>query len=169
MKRPTSFDELTEAFEKLGVDEPEGWAGSETREGINQLGRALVLKTIWRSIVDERDTDWLNKILATDSSAEPFGMEASAKRIIDAGADPADLLMVVREWQFRLAFDICYALNGDAQAEDDFGVSWTLVETDLNGNARAPIEGLHESLLTTDPSGLEMEPLRAKRVGETDA
>lgn len=165
MKRPTTFRELTEAFEELGVEEPEGWAGSETREGINQLGRALMLKAIWRSIVDERDTDWLNNILSANSSAEPFGMEASAKRIIDAGADPADLLMVVREWQFRLAFDICYALNGDAQAEDRFGVSWMLVETDLDGKVRAPIEGLHESLLNTDPTGLEMEPLRARTEG----
>lgn len=37
-------------------------------------------------------------------------------------------------------------------------LGWGLFQTDAEGNAVAPIGGLHESVLETDPTGREMRP-----------
>ncbi|MDG1416784.1 MAG: hypothetical protein P8P99_03165 [Maricaulis sp.] len=154
MKRPTTIDELVQAFKKIDIPDPEGWANSELKEGINQLGRASVLKAIWAGIVDERDKDWSP---AAYDTGNPNDMSASLKRILDAGVDPADLKMVVRGYQYQTAFDICYKLDDRGYDHD---VNWRLFEVDEAGKPLAPIDGLHEDLLGTDPTGLEMGPWR---------
>ena len=45
--------ELTLLFERLGANEPEDCARSQTEEGINQLGRYLFLRQAWRLVVNE--------------------------------------------------------------------------------------------------------------------
>ena len=162
-KRPRSLKDLTDAFERLGVEEPESWARSEVEQGINQLGRAMFLKDVWRAILDERDTEWLKEIEKTHPSDDHYGMEASARRILEAGADPADLLMVIREFQFRTAYDICYTMSSGSQSDIGYAMGWTLVEFNSDtGELERDITALHESLANTDPTGLEMEPLRAQ-------
>jgi hypothetical protein len=157
MKRPATFDELVIALKKVDISDPKDWSNSELKRGINQLTRASVLKAIWAGIVDERDKKWSP---AAYNTGNPNDMSASLKRILDAGVDPADLKMVVRGYQYETAFNICYQLDDGGY---DYDVNWRLFEVDETGNPLSPIEGLHEDLLGTDPTGLEMGPWRGSK------
>ena len=56
------IEQLTELFRKLGADDPEGWAGSQVREGFPQLARFLFLRQAWRKIVGKHDETWISDL-----------------------------------------------------------------------------------------------------------
>ncbi len=67
------------------------------------------------------------------------------------------LTTVVRVMQWQLLFSLCYLLEdpGDVEVEVN-DITWSLFQTDEAGRPIAPIGGLHESVLETEPSGREM-------------
>ena len=60
----TALEDLTARFKALGAPDPEGWAGSQHREGIPQLHRFLFLRQAWKHIVSEGDTRWMDYWIA---------------------------------------------------------------------------------------------------------
>jgi hypothetical protein len=44
-------------------------------------------------------------------------------------------------------------------------VNWELFEVDSTGKPLHPVDGLHESVLDTDPTGREMRPRGVTRAG----
>ena len=72
-KSPRSLnqEELTAVFRKLGARDPESWAGSQIREGINQLARFVFLRKAWSLIVKEDDASWI------DVLEVPFGPDGA--------------------------------------------------------------------------------------------
>ena len=138
---------LAGLFEKLGARDPEGWALSQVQEGLPQLERYLFLRQAWREIVP---TD-------TDAALEGWQTQIPEfRKLVDAGAPPADLVSLVRKVQRNLLFSICYLMDDpgleDAELEN---VDWGLFRVDSNGQPGIRINGLHESVIETDPEGLE--------------
>ncbi|MEV0428689.1 hypothetical protein [Micromonospora sp. NPDC050495] len=82
---------------------------------------------------------------------------AAAQRLIDAGADPHDVLLVARAEAYEAIVAAVGVLDegGDPNArESDPG--WHLIETDAECNPTGrEIGALHESLGETDASGNE--------------
>jgi hypothetical protein len=75
------------------------------------------------------------------------------------GATDEELTDLVRGMQAELLFQFCYLLEDPGDVEPDVAdVSWSLVQTDNEGNVLGSITGLHESVLETDPTGREMRP-----------
>ncbi|GAA2193736.1 hypothetical protein GCM10009848_54930 [Micromonospora lupini] len=136
---------LAERFEELGAQDPEGWARSEISENIPQLARFMVLRALWREAI----SPWMDASALSDVAA--------AQRLIEAGADPHDVLLVARAGAYEAVFAAVCILDegGDPNArESDPG--WHLIETDAECNPTGrEIGGLHESLGETDPSGNE--------------
>jgi hypothetical protein len=155
-------EELTELFRKLGASEPESWASSQVKEGINQLGRYLFLRQAWREVLDENDSSWIQRQIEfseQEPTAPYAGIGPALRRMLASGADPQDITDVVRVMQCQLLFRICYLLNDPGIAEPelrDFG--WGLFQLDRGGKIIGAIEALHESVLETDPTGREMRP-----------
>ncbi|MCG5468924.1 hypothetical protein LADH09A_002825 [Micromonospora sp. LAH09] len=134
---------LAERFKELGAHDPEEWARSEISENIPQLARFMVLRALWRDAI----SPWLDASALCDVAA--------ARRLIAAGADPHDVLLVARVGAYEAVVAAVCILDegGDPNArESDPG--WHLVETDAECNPTGrEIGGLHESLGETDPAG----------------
>ena len=163
MPVPTDPQELTELFRSLGCPRPAGWADSQSNEGINQLHRFLFLRQAWQQVITEDDERWIEREIgeATRSPAGPYaGVGHALSRLIELGASRSDIVDLVRGMQAQTLFGICYLLDDPSISESDASdLGWTMVESTEEGEpSDRPIEGLHESVLDTDPTGREMRP-----------
>jgi len=139
--------DLVARMRELGVDDPEGWAESELREDIAQEARWLVLRRIWREI-----DSWTVDTIA--------GVPA-AQRAVAAGADPADVAQAMRSAAYDAAFSVLVRVDEgyDPEAPPD-APGWLLTEirfddSDEGTPSGRDVGGLHESILSADPSGRE--------------
>jgi hypothetical protein len=89
--------------------------------------------------------------------------------MLDAGASRDDIAEVVRVMQWEVLAGLAYQLADpgvvDYPSDDLPPVNWGLFELDDDGEPLRPIDGLHESVLDTDPSGREMRPRGIGREG----
>jgi hypothetical protein len=93
---------------------------------------------------------------------EPFaGAGVALRRCLDQGASAQDINSIVRGKQAELLFNLCYLLENPMFGEKEFeGLVWGLFQLDRDGNPIPPRIGcLHESVLETDPTGRETQPL----------
>ena len=79
--------------------------------------------------------------------------------MLDAGVQKSDIAQLVRAKQAEFLFDLCYMMGDPSSVEGNDGyVDWSFMELDADGNASRSINGLHESVLETDPTGREVRP-----------
>jgi hypothetical protein len=61
--------------------------------------------------------------------------------------------------QWRLLSAFCYLLDDPGDLEDEVkDIAWRLFEVNKDGEPKAVIAGLHESVLDAESSGREMRP-----------
>jgi hypothetical protein len=160
MDRPAEFRQLTALFRKLGAKDPESWARSEVEEGINQLGRFLFLRQAWASVISEDDESWIDAEIRhahANPSAPGAGLGLALERALTANVARSDLSEIARVAQWQLLHRICYLLDDPSFEEQELAdAGWGLFEVDDDGQPSRRIEGLHESVLETDPTGQEM-------------
>lgn len=154
--------DLAALFQKLGRDDPEGWAHSQVTEGIPQLARFLFLRQAWRAIVTDGDSGWIEAAIARAESHpdEPCaGAGLALARLREKGATDEELTELVRAMQAKVLFSFCYLLEDPGVVQETASdISWALVQLDEKGTVLETIDGLHESVLQTDPTGREMRP-----------
>jgi hypothetical protein len=154
--------ELAAIFRELGAPEPEAWAASEIDEGIPQLARYAFLKGAWDRIASDDDLSWIDNVIANvpPESSDPYsGAAHSMRRMIQAGVSKSDIAQLVRSTQAEFLFDLCYMMDdpGAVSGNQDY-VNWAFVELDDDDKPARQINGLHESVLETDPTGREVGP-----------
>jgi hypothetical protein len=158
----TKTSKLTHLFEVAGANDPQSWAKSEVDEGIPQLARFLFLRQAWRQIVAEADVTWIDREMQLSKrspDAPGSGLGHSLSRLLDSGANRDDLTELARTVQWQLLRRLCYLLSDPSIEEPELSdVGWGLFEVNENGKVGRPMEGLHESVLETDPTGCEMRP-----------
>lgn len=155
------LDQLTAIFADLGAPDPESWAASQLNEGINQLGRFLVLKGAWQGVVDDDDTAWIDRLVETTPSDRdrPFdGIAHALRNMLAVGVDRRDIIQLVRGMQVQALFALLYLIDDPGVVSGNSYQSWALFEVDEDDQPLRPIAGLHESVLQTDPTGREMRP-----------
>lgn len=139
------MDDLTRRMTDLGAPDPAGWAKSELHENIAQQARYVFLRSTWPQHID------------------PFGREdvirrfPAGARLLDAGVSVADLSTLLRAVAYEAAFSAIERVDErrDPDAPPN-APGWVLMETDSDGRLTGrDIGGLHEDLLTLDPSGRE--------------
>lgn len=144
-----------------GAPDAEEWVESELEEGIPQMARFLILRGLWSEIDAWRDhsSEWVSRMAST-AEEDPNGYFADAglalKRIQEAGVNSEDLGRVARCVAYESIFSVLNRIDegGDPEAEDAPG--WALAEVDPNGEGTGRVVvGLHEDLLSLDPSGRE--------------
>lgn len=127
---------------EVGNPEPDDWVQSEVSESIPQLTRYLVLRKLWDEINGWEQPDAIMSIPA-------------AKRLIDAGANRDDVVLLARAAAYEAVFATIHTIDEahDPDAPGDFP-GWILMETtDADGLTGRDVAGLHEDLLSLDPSG----------------
>ncbi|MEV0442891.1 hypothetical protein AB0I84_43250 [Streptomyces spectabilis] len=141
--RKAAAQSLYDQFSALGVANPVGLVMSEVVEGYPQLARFVLLRSLWQGTVD----GW----------AAPTALDQlpAAQRLMAAGADREDLVRLVQAVAYESVFTALEELDAGAEGNvPGAGVGWVVMERGEDGlpTGRA-LEGLHEDLLTADPSG----------------
>ena len=154
--------ELTALFSKLGARNPEMWAASQTDEGTPQLARFLFLRQAWRFVIDESDHQWIDNEIS-HAGAEPnepyAGVGHALRALRGRGATDEELTDLVRGMQAELLFQLCYLLEEPGELEPEVSdIRWAFVQVNDEGEVLATVDGLHESVVETDPTGREMRP-----------
>jgi hypothetical protein len=167
-----SRDELLRVFAALGAEAPESWAQSQLEEGIPQLHRFVFLAKAWSTIPDERSHRWIDADIDAhrkDPDAPMAGAGRVLERLRRLGATDAELTELVRAKMAEQLFHVAYLLADpgyipDARYQEPAvaavleRVQWALVALDPEGNPTETIDGLHESVLETDPTHREVRP-----------
>jgi hypothetical protein len=172
MSQDYDLKQLTEYFRALGARDPETWAKSQTEEGIPHYARFVFLQHAWTRVVAEDDTTWIDSLIQR-SERRPrdpgAGIGPALRRLLDSGAARQDIAEVVRVMQWHVLAALTLQLDDPSvvayPTRDLPRVNWTLFEVSEEGEPLRSIDGLHESVLDTDPSGREMRPNGAGREG----
>jgi hypothetical protein len=105
--------------------------------------REELLDHLWRQVINANlDPSSLHNAVARSQlkPMEPFSDTGFAiNRLLAAGVQPKDICLIRRDAAYRAVFQTLYALDDPGVEDDDVFM-------------------LHESLLTSDPSGLEGRP-----------
>ncbi|MGW2425768.1 hypothetical protein ACWC0C_42145 [Streptomyces sp. NPDC001709] len=141
--RKTATQWLGAQFSALGVTDPVDLVKSEVLEDLPRLARFVLLRSLWRGAVD----GW----------AEPASLDQlpAAQRLLAARADREDLVRLVR----AVAYEAVFATLDELDAGGDVNssgvdVGWVVMESSEDGSPTGrALSGLHEDLLTMDPSG----------------
>ena len=141
--------DLADLFRRLGARDPDAWARSQRHEGIPQLARFVFLRQAWRMLAGR---SWVEALKAQPAAIGPA--TAALDRILAAGVAEEDLTAVVRSIERELLFSFCCLLSDPGDLEPEIAdLAWGLFQLDEAGRPIAPIPGLHESVIETDPEG----------------
>lgn len=138
--------DLVAAFKELGVDDPEGWAQSQTEEGIDQLSRATALRAL-------ADTAARAPLLVEAMAEDPRAtaeVRASAQRLREMGVPQEDLNRVLKAAVAETMFEVCALFDGSAEPEINPGnVKFGAFSVKEVGDDFVPGDdlGLHEDWL----------------------
>ena len=134
--------DLVKKFAMLGVPDPESWAGSQTREGIDQISRATMLRAM-ADIVQEsegmvklfREADWV---------IDPVRNAANRLSISDEATE--DISTVAKAAVYHALSSVMVLSDGSAVIENNpENVEIGLFKLDENFEPKSQINGLHES------------------------
>ncbi|QKW43377.1 hypothetical protein [Streptomyces microflavus] len=153
----TELDRLTALFEALGADgDAPDWAESEAEEGLPQLARYRLLRTVWQDV-----DAWAAEAPRWVAAYRTDGVAAGAvDRALAAGLTPEDLGELAREVARETAFGVLYALadpaDGSLPAEIEEQLpSWRLAELDPAGEPTGRhLDALHEDFAGLEPRGI---------------
>ncbi|MFD3975873.1 hypothetical protein [Streptomyces cyaneofuscatus] len=154
----TELDRLTALFRALGADGDDApdWAESEAEEGLPQLARYRLLRTVWQD-VDAWTTEAPRWVAAYRSDGVAAG---AVDRALAAGLTPEDLGELAREVARETAFGVLYALadpaDGSLPAEVEEQLpGWRLAELDPAGEPTGRhLDALHEDFAGLEPKGV---------------
>ncbi len=165
MNQAEKIKELTAHFKSLGLKNPESWAKSEVEEGIPQYARALFLKTAWNAVIPEDNDSWIDgriKSFERDPNAPCAGAGRAIRKMLSLGVSREQITDLVRAMQYEVLHGLCYQLSDPGVVEYPSKtlpqIEWALMQLDEKGTPMSSIEGLHESVLSLDPTGREMRP-----------
>jgi hypothetical protein len=163
---------LMQFLREQGCDDPEGWVQAEIEEGRAAVTKWLFLQQLWPGIIDGSvsNPSWIYRFI-DQSKAAPASAFADAgrsmERIVAAGISAEDIGRVMRFAAYESVFGVLsfiderYAQN--IKGEVAMARGWALIEINGEGVLTGrSLDGLHESLLSMDPSGREGRPERSQ-------
>ena len=164
-KRQKTTD-LVAQFRAAGCDDPEGWARSEVSENFAQFARFLVLQSLWWGQIDswQRDQDrWISRTI-DDAKRDPKGFFSDAgialAHMKERGVLASDIAALARMVAYSTVFGTLNRIDeGQPLRIPPGSPGWCLMEVDADGRPTdRQVGGLHESILSMDPSGREGRP-----------
>lgn len=159
---PDELRSLAEVFRQAGATDPESWANSQLTEGIPQLAIFSFAKSLWNGVMPEDDDNWIDQEIEWAKSwpRDPCAQSGPAlEEMLAKGASRKAIVDLVRVFQYNALYHACSILDG-SRVEDVPITDWMLHQVDEEGKDVAIIQGLHEVLLSMDPTGREMCPRR---------
>lgn len=164
MPIPTTLKPLSTLIRRLGYPDSEAFAAHVLKEGPHDLLAALFVQQAWkRYVIKDGDTSWIDDEIAKaiEGPSQPgAGLGHALKRCREAGVSDKDLTEMARCHQAATLFHVCYLLDDPCFEEEELDdVAWGLFQVDEHDQPIGPpIEGIHELVLSADPTGREMRP-----------
>ncbi len=126
----------------------------------------VFLRGVWRSMIPRTDDlGWVERVAALPLEPDrPLGdFGALVRRMLDAGLGAHEIARFAQIIGYETAFGLCCHLEDPIASYEGFPDdgeerSWGLFVVDRSGEPTTPLAGLHESILSMDPSGREMRP-----------
>ena len=153
-------DHLPRFSGKPAATDPESWANSQLAEGIPQLAIFSFAKALWNGVMPENDDKWIDQEIgwAKSRPSDPCAQSGPAlEEMLAKGVSREAIVDRVSVFQYRALYHACSILDG-SRVEDVPITDWSLHQVDEKGKNVAIIQGLHEVLLSLDPTGCEMRP-----------
>ena len=127
----------------------------------------IFLRGAWKCVPDDSDSDWVNQIADQEWADEPLGdFGPIIREMLDKGVAASKIARFAKIIGYESIFSLCYHLSDPItshkeSSEEIDEVAWGLyqVNPELDEPIR-PMLGLHESMLSMDPSGREMRPTK---------
>jgi hypothetical protein len=148
---------LIATLRQLGCPDPEAWARRQFRDHAPQLSRFLLLRHLWSETINTwRDSQlWIENLVedARDNPEGPFaGAGRALSRLLDGGADPADIAQVARFVAYESVFSVMHSLDEGFDPEHEGQLpGWALVERDPLGHPTGKLLGrLNQDLPSLD-------------------
>lgn len=125
----------------------------------------IFVRGVWAgTIPDTEDTSWVERLAAQEGDDGPLGDYGPlVRRMLDLGLTAHEIARFARIVGYEVAFGICYHLADPIASyerfDDEDEIAWDLYRVDPDTDE--PLEqmwGMHEILLTSDPTGQEMRP-----------
>jgi hypothetical protein len=165
--KEAEYQRLVEQFRAAGARDPDIWARSEVSQNIAQLARFCFLRSLWPREIDRwrDDMEWVDRFVSA-AQENPTGFFADAGvamgRLLTLGGTREELASIARMVAYSTAFDGVHHIDEgcDVEFNEEQGYpTWNLIEVGPDDQPTGRlIDGLHEDLLTMDPSGREGRP-----------
>jgi hypothetical protein len=163
---PKVLQELAEIFRRYGAEEPEEWARSELEEGVPQLAIFSFARAMWACVADEDDDRWIDQEIEWSKHRpnDPCAQIGPAlAEMLSKGVSRRAITDLVRVIQYGALYHVASLIDGAIQ-EDVPIRRWRLYQVNEDDHLVANIGGLHEVLLSLDPTGREMRPRESEEV-----
>jgi hypothetical protein len=134
--------DLAKKFATLGVPDPESWASSQLREGIDQISRATMLRAMADIVIESErmvrlfaEADWVT-----------YPVRNAANRLCSSNEALEDMGTVVKAAVYHALSDAMVLSDGNAGiVNNPESVEIGLFRLDENFEPKSQIDGLHES------------------------
>ena len=162
-RRPVDVEELqrlTATFRELGAEDPESWARSQLSEGIPQLAIFCFAKALWEGVVSESDTSWIDSFIAMAHRRpnDPCSQSGPAlEQMLSSGVSRETITDLVRVVQYETLYHVALLLEGAIEPSLPIR-AFSAFEVDADGSPVTLVQGVHEVLLSLDPTRREMRP-----------
>jgi hypothetical protein len=145
------IDPMISTLEQLGVSSDDARSiMRDVRHGdARRLAGELLLRGLWSTVIDE-----------TQPLDPARSGGAALQRLLDNGADPADLVDLMRETQVETIYNVAQLIDDPAEAlgiDVPVGIELCVRAADTDAQAR-PLYSLHSGLMELDPAGRHGEP-----------
>src|SRR3954470_5324816 len=128
--------------------------------------REIFLRGVWARIPSDEKTAWVQNVARIPRTNGPLGDYGEViRRILAAGVSEQDIARLARIVSYEAVFRVLYYL-GDPNAayegftDEQLKLYWGGLQA-FDAATDSPVgelAGLHESLLSADPTGREMRP-----------
>lgn len=125
----------------------------------------IFLRGAWKSVPDEENIDWIYEVAQQDLTDEPLGdFGPLVKEMLDKGVEASKIARFAKLIGYESLFSFCWHLQDSSESYADFSdsgdqIEWMLYQIDSETERPIhPMQGLHEMVLSMDPTGREMRP-----------
>lgn len=128
----------------------------------------VVMRGMWKGVVSEEETDWIDSYASEAPSDLPCGdLPLLIQEMREKGVSDQTIARFAKIMQYSTLFHIAYHLSDPCASYEDFDdipedeqVWWSLfvIDPDELTPKDVIIDGLHEVALLCDPSEKEMRP-----------
>lgn len=126
--------------------------------------RRALLSMAWEQIVQPGDFAWIQGFVSRsreEKNAPGSGAGRALEKLLQGGAEPAEITEVVRLMQFEAIFGLLYCLEDPPHS----AYTWRIFQVNEDGEPIEAISAAYESLLSADPTGKELRPSGATQRG----